>query len=328
MKANTHLKQLIQKFSKIRVLVVGDLILDEYIWGNVSRISPEAPVPVVRVQTRTFLPGGALNVTHNMQALGAIPIPCGVVGSDDRGRLLIRLLKKKGIGTASILKDRSRPTTQKTRVIAHQQQVVRIDEENDSLIDGSMHAAVLREVKKRIQDVDCVIIEDYGKGLIDPRIIREVVLLARRKKLIMGVDPKEEHFEYYKGVTFLTPNLLETQNMAGFKIKDEPTLRKAGRVLLKKLRAEAVLVTRGEQGMTLFERDGKIHHIKTMAKEVYDVTGAGDTVIGVFTLALACGASLKESAILSNIAAGIVVGKVGVGVVGPQELIQGVEKIQ
>ncbi|MBI2870083.1 MAG: D-glycero-beta-D-manno-heptose-7-phosphate kinase [Candidatus Omnitrophica bacterium] len=322
----SHLKSFIPKFKKIRVLVIGDLILDEFVWGQVTRISPEAPVPVVWVRSRSFMPGGALNVSHNIRALGARPIPCGVIGKDERAVQLKELLKAKGIETGSMVEDPSRPTTLKTRVIAHQQQVVRIDEESNSRVNGGIRRALLDEVRRKIASVDCLIIEDYGKGVVDPELIREVVTLARRRKLIITVDPKEDHFEFYRGAHVVTPNQHEAETMAGFKITDMKTLLKAGRELLKKLDLKAVLITRGEQGMSLFERGGAVRHIPTQAREVYDVSGAGDTVVGVFTLGLACGASFSQAAVIANTAAGIVVGKVGVAVVTPAELTKALDR--
>lgn len=308
------------RFPKVRVLVIGDLILDEFIWGDVSRISPEAPVPVVWVQRESFMPGGACNVASNVRSLGGEVTLAGIVGDDARGRNLLGELSRQGIDVSGIVTDPHRPTTQKTRVIAHHQQVVRIDREDPSAVEGPVLKRMVAAVREKIDEVDALIIEDYGKGVVTAGLLREVVEAARRRGKIVTVDPKEEHFNFYRGVTSITPNHHEAGRAAGFAIKDEATLERAGKTLLKRLNCESVLITRGEQGMSLFEKRGRVTHIPTVAQEVFDVSGAGDTVISAFTLALAAGASKVEAAFLSNVAAGIVVGKVGIAVVTPEEL--------
>ena len=319
-----RLKAIIQKFPKARVLVLGDLILDEFIWGKVERISPEAPVPVVLVNSESFMPGGATNVASNIASLGGIALICGIAGDDKAGRTLDLELRKRGVDTSGIIVDAHRPTTVKTRIIAHHQQVVRVDREKSGPLDDALLEQILTFIRARIETVDAVIIEDYGKGVIVPRLLTRIIPWARKYKKIVTVDPKIDHFSYYKGVTCITPNEKEAQGGSGVIIKDNADIERAGKKLLKELDLESCLITRGENGMSLFERDGKSIHIPTVAQEVFDVSGAGDTVIAAFTLALASGASKLEAAHLSNFAAGIVVSKVGTAVVTKEELLESI----
>ncbi len=317
----SRLRNIISGFNQAKVLVVGDLILDEFIWGNVTRISPEAPVPVVWVDSENFMPGGASNVANNIRSLGGEVTLAGVVGDDARGEVLQALLRKKGVFCEGIFIDKERPTTQKTRVIAHHQQVVRIDREevrplSDALLDG-----ILDFIREKIREVDALLIEDYGKGVVVPRLVREMVQAAKKHKKIISVDPKETHFSYYRGVTTITPNHHEAGSVVGFQIKDDATLEKAGNKLLEKIRCESVLITLGENGMCLFQKGKKSVKINTVAQDVFDVSGAGDTVISAYTLARAMRATPPEAAHISNCAAGIVVGKVGVAVANREELL-------
>jgi D-beta-D-heptose 7-phosphate kinase/D-beta-D-heptose 1-phosphate adenosyltransferase len=315
------LRKISTKFTGKKILIIGDLILDEFLWGEVSRISPEAPVPVVWVRSESFMPGGAANVANNIRALGGQAYLSGVIGTDERGRILKELLMTKGLDVEGVITDTERPTILKTRVIAHHQQVVRIDKEKKESLSPEPINRIVSYVKKIIKDIDAIIIEDYGKGVITPRLLREVLKLAKTHKKIITVDPKEEHFHYYKGITSITPNHHEASGAVGIKVKDDKSLLKIGRALLKKLRSESVLVTLGENGMMLFEKSGRVTHIPTEAQDVFDVSGAGDTVIGTFTLALASRASMIDAARISNIAAGIVVGKVGIATVTQRELL-------
>jgi len=314
-------KSIISKFSKAKILVVGDLILDEFIWGSCSRISPEAPVPVVWAERESYMPGGSSNVASNIRALKGNVYIAGVVGLDQRAEKLIELLSAEGVTTEGIITDPSRPTTLKTRIIAGHQQVVRVDREKVDYLTPSILKDIISYAEKTISRVDAVIIEDYGKGVITPALLKPIIKCAQKNKKIIMVDPKEEHLLYYKGVTSLTPNNYEASAVTGIKIKGDKTLKAAGEKILKQLKSESVLITLGEKGMCLFEKNGKVTHISTAAQEVFDVSGAGDTVISVFTLALTCGASLRDAARIANIAAGIVVGKVGVAVVNQKELI-------
>ena len=316
------LKNIISKFSDLKVLVIGDLILDEFVWGEVSRISPEAPVPVVWVKSESFMPGGAANVANNIASLGAEVYIAGVVGSDERAGILKEGLIEKCINADGIITDDDRPTTLKTRVVANHQQVVRIDREKIEEISADALDKIIIYVKGIIDQMDAIIIEDYGKGVISARLLKEILTIAKKKKKIITVDPKEEHFSYYKGVTAITPNHHEAAQAIGIKAKDDQSILKIGKELLKKINCEGVLVTLGENGMQLFQKNGAITHIPTVAQEVFDVSGAGDTVISVFTLALALGVNMKDAAYISNIAAGIVVGKVGIAVITQKELIE------
>ncbi len=321
-----RLKSIISSFKDAKVLVVGDLILDEFIWGTVSRISPEAPVPVVWVDSENFMPGGASNVANNIRALGGEAHLTGVVGDDSRGEILRSLLRKKGVHCDGIVIDPKRPTIQKTRVIAHHQQVVRIDREVIHPLPEPIFKEILEFIRERIKDVDALIIEDYGKGVIVPRLVQEIVKIAKKHKKIITVDPKETHFSYYQGVTTITPNHHEAGSAVGFQIKDDATLQKAGRKLLDKLKCESALITRGENGMALFQKGKPSVKIPTVAQDVFDVSGAGDTVISAYTLARACKATPVEAAHISNCAAGIVVGKVGVAVTNTEELLGRIKK--
>jgi len=320
-----RLLRLLRQFRKTKVLVIGDVILDQFIWGDVSRISPEAPVPVVLVERESCMPGGAANVASCISALEGQALLIGVVGKDSWASKLKEKLKRKGI-TKGLVVDSSRRTSLKTRIVARHQQVVRVDNEIVAQINKKITEKVIAEIKRNAHAVKAIVIEDYGKGMISPYLIKEIIAIARKKKIIVTVDPKEEHFYYYRGVHCITPNQHEAEKATGIKIVDKKTLTSAGKNLLKKLNARAVLLTRGEHGMCLFQKGKKAEEIPTRAQEVFDVSGAGDTVIGTFTLALAGGASYEEAAHISNYAAGIVVGKVGVGSCSQKELTSQIER--
>lgn len=310
-------RNIIRKFKNTRILVIGDLVLDRYIWGKVSRISPEAPVPVVEVIDDNFMLGGAANVANNIVALGGEVTVAGVAGKDRAGQVMRQLLEDRGIGY-EIFED-SRPTTIKTRVIAHSQQVVRFDREERKGISGAVLKNIVSFIRRAVHEHDAVIISDYKKGLVSRALIREILKATRHNGKFSAVDPKVGHFHFYKGIGLITPNVMEASQGSGVEIKDEESLKKAGKALLNRLSCGAVLITRGEEGMSLFERDN-VTHIPTAARHVYDVTGAGDTVIASFTLAVASGATLREAAFIANHAAGIVVGEVGTAVVTQEKL--------
>jgi D-beta-D-heptose 7-phosphate kinase/D-beta-D-heptose 1-phosphate adenosyltransferase len=316
-------KKILSRFSHARILVVGDLILDEFIWGKADRISPEAPVPVVWAQSQSFMPGGASNVANNIASLGAHVSLCGVVGDDKNGNILMDKLRERGIDCTPVVVDTLRPTTVKTRIIAAHQQMVRVDWEHVAPLSKEDVKKVTELIRQKLDDIDALIIEDYGKGMISPQLLKSILSLARKHKKIITVDPKVEHFSYYKGVTAMTPNEKEASAGSGIKITSDADVDRAGWKLLKKLHCGAVVVTLGDKGMKVFEEGHPVVHIPTVAQEVFDVSGAGDTVISVFTLALSCGLPMKEAAELSNIAAGIVVGKVGVAVVTKEEILDG-----
>ncbi|MBU3758868.1 MAG: D-glycero-beta-D-manno-heptose-7-phosphate kinase [Candidatus Omnitrophica bacterium] len=299
-------------------------MLDQFVWGSVNRISPEAPVPVVNVQRESYMPGGALNVANNIRTLGGTVYPCGVVGRDLEGRMLVKTIRREGIETGGVIYDESRRTTLKTRIIAHSQQVVRFDREKAEDISREDRARIMKFIQSVIGKTDVIIVEDYGKGVIQPPLLEELLRLARKHKIPVVVDPKEKHFSYYKGATSITPNRKEAygaiENSASMSLKE------LGSRLLQKLELESVLITLGEDGMALFEKDGSMTQIPTAAREVYDVSGAGDTVISVFSMALAVGAKMKDAARIANIAAGIVVGKLGTATVSPEELERALEQ--
>ncbi|NOZ68196.1 MAG: D-glycero-beta-D-manno-heptose-7-phosphate kinase [Deferribacteres bacterium] len=315
------MKNIFDKFSSTGILVIGDLMIDQYVWGRVRRISPEAPVPVVEVTEENLLLGGAANVANNVLSLGGKVFITGAVGTDETGKILINKFREKGLSTDGIIVDGSRPTTVKTRVIAHSQQVVRFDREVKSDISRSTLSSILGYVKDCLPEIKGIIISDYCKGLITRTLIRKTLEIAG-PDVFIAVDPKIGHFDYYKGASLITPNINEASHGSGIDITDEKSLFAAGRVLLAKLQGKAVIITRGDEGMTLFEKSGKITNIPTCAREVYDVSGAGDTVIAALTLCHAAGASLKDAAVLANHAAGVVVGKIGTAVATPQEIIK------
>jgi len=314
-----ELTSTVKNFKESRVLIVGDLILDRYIWGKVSRISPEAPVPVVDVTDENFMLGGAANVANNIATLGGRATVAGVTGNDRQGSILKRLLRDRGIECA-LFKD-ARPTTLKTRVIANNQQVVRFDKEDKRSISGRVMEELSLFLKKAIPEHDAVIVSDYMKGLICKELVQEIVKSAKKGNKLVAVDPKPSHINYFKGVSLIKPNIMEASLCAGVDIKDEESLIEAGKSLIEKLSCRAVLITRGEEGMSLFEKD-KVTDIPTLARHVYDVTGAGDTVIAAFTLAYASGADMHGAATIANHAAGIVIGEVGTAVPSMDNLLK------
>ncbi len=332
-----NLKKIINKFNKAKILVLGDVILDEYIFGSVDRISPEAPVPVVWANKHTFTPGGAANVANNIRSLGGGVYLVGVIGKDKNANILLSELKRRKITTEGIFSDPRRHTTVKTRIVAGHQQVVRVDWEHTHSLPQKLNQGIIKFIKTNIDDFDAIIIEDYGKGVINMQLLQDLIVLSRSHKKIIAVDPKEEHFQYYQGVTSITPNRKELENaIRNLRIKDtsnrfrfntdklftDKDIDSAAAEILKYLDLQSLLVTLGEQGMRLFEKNGRITHIPTVAQEVFDVSGAGDTVISTFTLALSCGASKLEAAHIANFAAGIVVGKLGTAVTTRKELLE------
>lgn len=314
------LRHYIQRFPQASVLVVGDLILDHYVMGRVSRISPEAPVPVVHVDSESLRLGGAANVFNNILALGGKADICGVIGADESGRLLMKELGAKRSGRGGVVIDHDRPTTRKSRVIAHNQQIVRYDIEGRHELKPALQRRILRYVESRLRELSCIVVSDYAKGVVSATLMSEITRLAALRRVPVVVDPKVEHFGYYKGVTVITPNHLEATQASGLRGDDDQTINEAGAMIRQRLGCRSVLITRGEKGMSLYEGDGDSWHLSTQARQVYDVTGAGDTVIGTLALALSVGASIKHSAMLANHAAGIVVGMVGTATVSPEQL--------
>lgn len=314
------LTSLPSRFSHVRVLVVGDLMLDRYIWGQVDRISPEAPVPVVRVTRESLHAGGAGNVVTNIRALGGRVLACGVVGKDEAGRLLRQELTKSGAEIAGVITSSTAPTTTKTRIIAHNQQVVRLDHEHLEEPNGRVRAQVRTFIQQHSAEFDVLVVSDYGKGTVDAELLAFLAELRQHQRFIYLIDPKRRNFPHYRGASLMKPNKEEAGLAAGIDIRDESGLQQAGNRLLDLWHTEAVLISRGEEGMTLFKRRGGARHFSTTAREVFDVTGAGDTVLAVCALALGAGTTLEDATILANHAAGVVVGKVGTATVNPAEL--------
>jgi D-beta-D-heptose 7-phosphate kinase/D-beta-D-heptose 1-phosphate adenosyltransferase len=316
--------KIFDNFASKRILIVGDIILDHFVWGKAERISPEAPVPIVDVEHETYLLGGAGNVANNISSLGGQAAICGVIGTGHKADIICSLFKEQNIDISGLFQD-MRPTTVKTRVVANHQQIVRFDREQRDAIGARAMRGITGYIASNIDKFDGIIVSDYKKGVITPRLIDFLTGQARAAgDLFAAVDPKVGHFHYYKGVSLITPNKKEAAEGAGMAIYDTQSLEKAGTKLLRNLKCGAVLITRGDEGMSLFS-EKEIQHIPTAAKEVYDVTGAGDTVIAAFTLAHVSGASLAEAAVIANHAAGIVVGEVGTAAVTVQQITNSLE---
>jgi D-beta-D-heptose 7-phosphate kinase/D-beta-D-heptose 1-phosphate adenosyltransferase len=305
--------------------VVGDVMLDRFVWGKVSRISPEAPVPVVTIQREDHHLGGAANVARNLASLGATPLLVGVVGDDEAGGALKRALRERGLSEDAVLADPSRRTTVKTRIIAGSQQVVRADWESTEDLSPEVESKSLSLLEDVVRRSKALVLSDYSKGALTPNVIERAIAAARARGVPVLVDPKVHRYRLYRGVTLVTPNLNEAARFTGIEVRSDGDLEVAAEKIRETLDCDAVLVTRGEQGMSLYERGKPALHIATAAREVFDVTGAGDTVIATAALALACGESLSWAAELANRAAGIVVGKLGTAAVTPEELLGIVE---
>ena len=287
-------------------------MLDVYIWGKVGRISPEAPVPIVEVQEESYRFGGAANVGMNVKSLGGIPVLVGVIGYDKEGTVIDALMEENDLEKDGIFYDDNRPTTVKTRIIAHSQHVVRVDKEDKKDISEEMENKILQFLQQRKNEIDGIILEDYNKGVLTKNLIRQVIDFANQNKILITVDPKFDNFFEYQNVTVFKPNRKETEDALGIKLDSEEKVFEAGRRLKEKLNPEYLLLTRGEKGMTLFSKNGDVHTIPTRARKVADVSGAGDTVIATITMALAAGAEIEEAATIANRAAGLVCEEVGV----------------
>jgi D-beta-D-heptose 7-phosphate kinase/D-beta-D-heptose 1-phosphate adenosyltransferase len=323
-----RLRHILADFPQQRILVVGDVMLDRFLWGKVSRISPEAPVPVVEINRESLFPGGAANVARNLRALGSSVSILGVLGDDDTGENLRELLDQQGVSTDGLIVDPNRPTTLKTRIVAHGQQVVRFDREKCVDLPPQIERKVLEHFESRLENVSAVIFEDYAKGLLSQRLLNAMQRLAHQARKVTAADPNSRSRIRYSGLTAVTPNRSEAFAAAGLPplepaedvLRDEALLR-VGQALLRMWKPRNLLVTLGEDGMCLFRPDKKPHHIPTVAQEVFDVSGAGDTVIATLVLALAAKADAVDAAEISNHAAGVVVGKVGTATCSPEELI-------
>lgn len=309
------------------VLIIGDLMLDHYLMGSVDRISPEAPVPVVAVSNENKLLGGAGNVARNIASLGGSPVLVGVVGKDEDGRCIAEHCGNACI-TPRLVEDGSRPTTKKTRIIAHNQQVVRVDHEHKTILDDSVYDALFKVVAEELPKHKAVILSDYGKGLVSEFFMKRFMKLVNAcpERPVVLVDPKTRNFDLYIGVDILTPNLKEASEGAKMGVEGKDAILRAGRAIISSLKSKHLLITLGADGMALFESDDTVYHIPTMAQKVFDVTGAGDTVIATLALALASGADLLTASTLANYAAGIVVGQIGAATVSKEELLRSYEE--
>lgn len=315
-----ELRVAVDRFSGVRVLAIGDVMLDQYLWGAVRRISPEAPVPVVEVHERSTVPGGAANAAAGIVALGGSAILAGVVGSDPDGAALRSAIDRQGIDGSGVVSDASRPTTVKTRIIGGNQQVVRADVERSRPLDGDVRARLTAWARRELARVDVVIVSDYAKGVVTEELAREVFEAAAADGTPVIVDPKGLDFRKYKGATVLTPNVVEAARAAGLEVDGAEDVGAAARHLTAVLPGTALLITRGAEGMSLFIDGVEVEHIAAVAQEVYDVTGAGDSVVSALALSLAVGLQPAAAARLANEVAGLVVAKVGTATVSADEL--------
>jgi len=319
-----HASSLLDRIRGLKVAVLGDLMLDEYLFGEVSRISPEAPVPIVRIVREKAVLGGAANVAANLRALGAEPLLIGTLQKDVAGERLLDLLARSGISTTGLVMDPSRPTIIKTRVIGQTQQMLRIDREEPRALDENAVLEIVRQLRSCLPGAGALIVSDYAKGIIGPQVMDEVRELCMRHRISWIVDPKPTHRALYQGATLMTPNRKETAELSGLPAHSDLEIATAGKVLLDGLGLSGLLITRSEKGMALFAPDAEHSDpwmIPTMAQEVFDVSGAGDTVIAAFSAAVATGADWKDAAMLANAAAGVVVAKMGTATVTAAELL-------
>lgn len=322
------LNDFIEQFSNTRILVIGDLMLDRHLRGTASRICPEAPVPVVDSVSESANPGGAGNVARNIRALGGEAILAGIIGNDAEGRALRDLLENAGVNTEGVLVTTDRPTTSKTRIIADRQQVVRLDKEITDDMDNGIINRVLNFVNDRLRFIDSILISDYDKGLITPYLLQSLIPLARTSGKPVMIDPKFKHFPGYKGATVIKPNLKEACAITQISTQDETSVRIMGHWLLKNLECKIVLITRGKDGMTLLTDNGDAVSIPAISRDVYDVAGAGDTTVSAFTLGLTAGMNPLEAAVLSNVAGGLAVGKIGVTPISKSELFNEIKRLE
>ena len=307
-----RLLEIERNFKDKKIAIIGDLMLDGYLWGDVSRVSPEAPVPVVEIDDEFFRFGGAANVALNIQKLGGIPIPFGVIGDDNDGQIFLNLMNDVGIVTDGIFIDNTRPTTNKTRVIAGTQHVVRIDKESKHYICNELENSILDLFRSQILEIDAIILQDYNKGVLTDKIISSIISIGNEHNKIISVDPKFINFQKFKNTTVFKPNKKESEAILGMRIITDEDISVAGQKLLELLNPNYVLLTLGSQGIALFEKNNKEIRIPTKAKKVADVSGAGDTVISTITHALTAGATIEEAAYIANYAGGLVCEDVGI----------------
>ena len=309
----SKLLEILARFKSAHILTVGDLMLDRFVMGEVERLSPEAPVPVLRVVSEERRLGGAANVIHNIRSLGARVTACGVIGKDDAGKRILDVLRRVGASTSGVFTDPKFQTIQKSRIIAspHHQQIVRLDRESREPIHAATLTRLREFIHERLERCDGVIISDYGKGVVHAELLSTIATRLGKRKIICVVDPKKENFALYRGPTLITPNKTEAADAAGIDIYDDNTLVAAGTKLLRQWRAQGVLITRGADGMSLFRPRHKVRHFATAPREVFEVTGAGDTVVAVCALVLASGGDFEAAAVIANVAAGFVGDEIG-----------------
>lgn len=319
--------KIIEKFKDLKVLVVGDLMLDEYIFGDVNRISPEAPIPILDVKQVTYTPGGAANAVHNVKSLGGKVMAAGVIGDDEKGRMLKKILEEGDIDASGLVVDMSRRTTLKTRVVAKNQQVVRIDAENREPISSETEERLLDFVKSQLKELNAIIISDYAKGVITSALSQKIIALAKENNVFCLVDPKGKDYSKYRNCSLITPNLSELSqalNIPLEQLESESRFLQAGKMLLAHVLSDNAVVKRHDKGMSLFEKNGSNFSCPALNKKAVDVSGAGDTAVATLALALAAGADLKQAVILASHACAIKVGKMGTAVVSADELAESI----
>ncbi|MBN1517158.1 D-glycero-beta-D-manno-heptose-7-phosphate kinase [Candidatus Sumerlaeota bacterium] len=316
----------LKELARLRVLVIGDVMLDQYVNGTVERTSPEAPVIVVQYQDERDVIGGAANVAHNLAAFGCKTTQAGVAGKDADGARLLELLRERGIGTAAMFADAHRPTTVKQRIVAHGQQILRIDRERPRAIDGEVEDRLIRWLERNLERYDGVVVSDYGKGVLTPRVLKALLALARKLGIPAVVDPKGRDYARYAGCAAIKPNLLEAQVETGLELRDDKSVVRAARKLQRAVRCSIVVITRGADGLTIVEQGKPARHIPAIRHEVYDVTGAGDTFAAFFSLGLFAGWPTLDAAELGNLASSVAVLKHGNATISPEELLQQVKE--
>lgn len=321
------LEEVIKKFTGKKILIVGDLMLDEYLLGKTTRLSPEAPVPIVEVEKISYVPGGAANVANNVNSLGYEAILCGVVGKDENGQRLINLLQKQDIKTTGIFEDINRPTTLKSRIVLRGKHVIRIDKESRKPIPSGVEKKLLAFIKKSVDLVSIILISDYAKGVITPTLSQAIINLVKNTDKRVLVDPKGKNFKKYQGCFMVTPNLCELETILKIKVKNLEELPKVAKTLLTRMNSEAILTTLGANGMALMEKSGKYTTIPATTVKVVDISGAGDTAIATFALALTAGANFYEAMLLSTYASSVTIGKMGTATASRNELIKAIKEV-
>ena len=309
---NDRFEEIIRRFSQKRIAVIGDLMVDRYLWGSVRRISPEAPVPIVDIESESIALGGAANVANNLFYLDVVPVMMGVVGTDTIGNVLIEIMNNNGMPTEGVIRDPSRQTSEKTRIIAHDQHVVRADRESRYDINEQAQQHLLDHLESVIETLDAIVLQDYNKGVLTVKVIRGCIDIANKYNKMIAVDPKFDNFFEYQNITLFKPNTREIEQAMGVVLNSDEQVLDIGSQLCERIRCQHLLITRGEKGMILFNMGGEWGHVPTRARRIHDVSGAGDTVISTMVAAMVGGADIKEAATLANEAAGVVCEEVGI----------------